>query len=408
MNDPFRYILVRPRTDRRGFALIAVLVVMVVLGLIGGAALKLTAGDQKVTRLFSDANQADAAAAAGLEHAIARYQASGAFPFTASINGYSYTVTIKADSFNFDGVGGAGPVYRASDGTLNDSGNGNPVMLLTSTATKGSFKAVQRMRVAKGTLSIDVDAALTANASVNLTGNISIDGRNHTLGGSLIDGASTANTGACMENKPAIVLTDSTDTVSSGGSSDLYCNSIYNTGSPPCVTKRTNITYVTPEDVLGLEPGDLDALIQDGDTYTPPDSISGLIYVNGDYGAGAAGGNNVSGTGILIVHNPLYNPREHDPADPMYDASKASNLAVYGPANLGNINGGSFRGLIIADKIDKINGNIDIFGAIVSLTEIDVTKIGAGTAEIKYSCAALQQAANSFPVPPTRLSWSAD
>ena len=58
MNDLFRFILVRPRTDRRGFALIAVLVVMVVLGLIGGAALKLTAGDQKVTRLFADANQA--------------------------------------------------------------------------------------------------------------------------------------------------------------------------------------------------------------------------------------------------------------------------------------------------------------------------------------------------------------
>jgi hypothetical protein len=211
-----------------------------------------------------------------------------------------------------------------------------------------------------------------------------------------------------MENKPAIVLTDSTDTVSAGGSSDLSCNPVYDVGNPPCVAKRTNIVYVTPEDVLGLEPGDLDALVQDGDTYVAPDTIGGLVYVNGDYGSGAAGGNNVTGTGILIVHNPLYNPREHDPADPLYNAAKASNPSVYGPANLGNINGGTFRGLIIADKIDKINGNIDIFGAIVSLSEIDVTKVGAGTAEIKYSCTALQQAGNSFPVPPTRLSWMAN
>ncbi|HEY7473088.1 MAG TPA: prepilin-type N-terminal cleavage/methylation domain-containing protein [Gemmatimonadota bacterium] len=397
-----------PPRDRRGFALIAVLIVMVVLGLIGSAALSLTAGDQKVTRLFADANQADAAATAGLEHAIAVYQTNGTFPLSGTINGYAYTVTLRRDSFNFDGVGGAGPVHLASNGTLNDSGNGNPVVILTSTATKGSYKAVQTMRVAKGTLSVDIDAALTANASITLTGNISVDGRNHTLGGSLIDGTNTANTGACAENKPAVVLTDSLDFVSAGGSSDLYCNPVYNVGNPPCVAKRPNIVYVSPEDVLGLHPGDLDALIVEGDDYVAPDTIGGLVYVDGDYGSGAAGGNNVSGTGILIVHNPLYNPREHDPLDPSYNAAKASNPAVYGPRNLGNINGGTFRGLIIADKIDKINGNIGIFGAVVSLSEIDVTKVGAGTADIKYSCAALQAAGGSFPVPPTRLSWAAD
>jgi Tfp pilus assembly protein PilX len=101
MNDPFRFIVTRPRSDRRGFALIAVLVVMVVLGLIGGAALKLTAGDQKVTRLFADANQADGAATAGLEHALAVFQANGAFPVASTINGYSYTVSRAVDMFDY-------------------------------------------------------------------------------------------------------------------------------------------------------------------------------------------------------------------------------------------------------------------------------------------------------------------
>ncbi|HET6639146.1 MAG TPA: prepilin-type N-terminal cleavage/methylation domain-containing protein [Gemmatimonadota bacterium] len=407
MNDPFRYIAIRPRSDRRGFALIAVLVVMVVLGLIGGAALKLTAGDQRVTRLFSEANQADAAAAAGLEHAIAVFQTNGVFPLVSAINGYSYTVTDSVDLFDYNGDSVADTVYLASDGTFNEAGDGHVVHVLQSTATKGSFKAVQRIRVSKRTLNIQAPSALTTNSSANLTGNITIDGRNHTTNGTLQ--SDNGNTGACTENKPAVTVTDSTKTISDQGSVLLNGHSDYSSNDPPYTNKDEGIVYVTPEDVLGLDPGDLDSAIQDADSYVVPDSISGLVYIDGDYGStGIEGTNTVNGTGVLIVHNPLYNPREHDPADPMYDAAKASNLEVYGPANLGNINGGTFHGLIIADKINRINGNIDIIGAVVSLTEIDITLVGNGTAEILYSCSSLTQAANSSPLPPARLAWSAD
>jgi hypothetical protein len=325
---------------------------------------------------------------------------------TGSVNGYSYTVTMKADTFDFDAVGGAGPVYRASDGTLNDSGNGDPVVILTSTAIRGSYRAVQTMRVVMGSPDIEVSAALAANASVNLVGNITIDGRNHTSGGSLIDGSDAADTGACNENKAAVVLMDSTDTVNADGAADLECNPIYDVASPRCVSRRTSDSYVAPEDVLGLSDGLLDPLIKDADTYIVPDTIGGIVYVDGDYGSNAVGGNTIDGTGILIVHNPLYDPREHDPTNPLYDAAKASN-PDYAPANLGSIKGGSFRGLIIADKIGKIDGNLSIIGAVVSLIEANLTRIGAGTAEIRYSCEALQNVAN-FPLPPIRLSWVAD
>jgi Tfp pilus assembly protein PilX len=396
--------------SERGFALIAVIIVMVVLGLIGAAALTLTAGDQKVTRLFADANQADGAATAGLEHAVAVFQTNGAFPLDGTINGYSYRVEKQIDIYDIDGDAVADTVRLAGDGTLNDTGNGNPVWILTSKATKGSFQAVQQMRVSHRTLTVNPPGALTANHSVNLSGNITVDGRNYDPSGStLVDGASTATTGACSENKAAVTLTDPADSVNAKGSTNLFCNTAYSTSTPTaCVNEDPSILYHTPEEVLGLEPGDLDNVIQDADTYVAPtDSILGLIYVDGDYGSGAAGGNNLSGTGILIVHNPLYNPRQHDPADPMYDAAIASD-SRYAPANLGNINGGNFHGLIIADKIDKIDGTIGITGAIVSLTEIDMTLIGAGTATIKYSCSGLDQAANASALPPERLSWSAD
>lgn len=406
MNDPFRFIVTRPRCDR-GFALIAVLVVMVVLGLIGGAALKLTAGDQKVTRLFSDTNQADAAAAAGLEHGIAVFQTDGAFPLgPLTINGYSYTVTNSVDLFDYNGDSVADTVYLASDGTYNEAGNGHIVHVLESTATKGSFKAVQRVRVSKRTLNIQAPAALTSNSTSQLSGNITIDGRNHTVNGTL--DSDNGHTGACDENKPSVTVTDSSKYVDKkSGAVSLNGHSDFASSTPAYTTKDESVVYVTPEDVLGLEPGDLDSAIQDAATYVTPDTLSGLVYVNGDYGSGAAGSNTVNGTGILIVHNPLYNPREHDPADPLYDSAKASD-AAYAPANLGNINGGTFHGLIIADKIERINGNIEIIGAVVSLSEIDITLVGAGTAEILYSCSSLTQAGNSSPLPPARLAWSAD
>ena len=394
-------------SDRRGFALIAVLVVMVVLGLVGSAALSLTAGDQRVTRLFADANQVDAAAAAGLERGVAHFQADGAFPIDASINGYDYHVEKTVDLFDYDLDTVADTVYLASDGTLNEAGNGEIVYVLESTATKGSYKAAQRVRVARRELSVQAPSALTTNSSARLTGNITIDGRNHSTNGTLQ--SNNGNTGACNENKPAVTVTDSSKYIDPDGSVAMNGHSDYASNDPEYTTKDESIVYVSPEDVLGLQPGDLDAVIQTAADYgTPSDSITGLVYVNGDYGAGEAGGNNLTGTGILIVHNPLYNPREHDASDPLYDAAKASNLEVYGPANLGNINGGTFHGLIIADKIDRINGNIGIIGAVVSLTEINITLIGNGTAEVLYSCSALQQAGNSSPLPPTRLSWSAD
>ena len=403
MKDPNRSD--HPRRNPNGFALIAVIIAMVVLGLIGGAALKLTAGDQRVTRLFADANQADDAAAAGMERAVAVFQAGGEFPVTAEINGYSYTVTKAADIYDIDGNSAADTVRLADDGTLNDSGNGEIVWVLESTATKGAFKAVQRIRVSRRVMNVSAPAALTSNSTSDLSGNITIDGRNHTINGTL--DSDNGNTGACDENKPAVTLTDSTENVNAQGSVALNGHTDYATGSPAYTTKDENIVYVTPEHVLGLDPGDLDSVIQDAATYVAPDTITGLVYVNGDYGSGAAGGNNVTGTGILIVHNPLYNPREHDPADVLYDSAKASDPA-YAPANLGNINGGTFHGLIIADKIERINGNIDVIGAVVSLSEIDITLVGTGTAEILYSCSSLQQAGNVSPLPPARLSWSAD
>jgi hypothetical protein len=320
-------------------------------------------------------------------------------------------VNIWADTFDYNGDSVRDTVYLAADGTFNEDGNGRTVYVLESTSSRGSYRAVQRMRVARLTLTPAVPhGALSSNSSIQLTGDIIVDGRNHTIAGALIDSLDTSYAKVCEENKPAIMLTDLADTtdVKNAKKESGPTRRGNETFAPTeYVEKDSTIVYITPEQILGLDEADLDRIIQDADSYQLPDSIVGLVYVDGDYGSKAIEGTNqVNGTGMLVVHNPLYDPREHDPSHPLYNPSRVSDPA-YAPANLGNINGGLFHGIIIADKIDKIDGNLTVLGAIIALSNVDATKVGAGTADILYSCEAIQAAGNSL-LPAIRISWKAE
>jgi len=393
---------------RRGVALPLVLAILLAMGFIGAAAVAVSRTDSGVSRLVVSTTRGDAAATAGVEHGAAVFLTQGptgaGWPVTGALDGFTYTVTAVRDSYDYDADSVAGPV--SWDGTnYNEDGNGNAVWELTAVATDGPIRASQSLRISSQTATGQAQAALSTNASSQLRGNITISGLNHDIAGNVIDASDTSFTGACNENKPAVVLTDDDEDVDVKGSVDTEGNDLFS--GDDYIVHDDSVVLHTPEQALGLEEGALDPLIQEAATYTPPDTISGIEYVNGDYGSGGAGDNHVNGTGVLIVHNPKFNPREHDPDDPLYDPAKASD-PEFAPANLGNINGGTFRGIIVADKIDKINGNIDIIGSVISLTEIDVTKVGAGTAQILYSCAAIEQAANDLVIGVDRLTWVAN
>lgn len=397
--------------DCQGYALVTVLVLLVALGFVSAGAAVMSATDTRVAGLFNFSNRAGAAAHAGLEHAVAHFVINGAttgWPVAGTIDGYSYTVTVKADSFQFNPLLGVVPVHWNSTTGYNALGLGEPVWVLTSTATRGDFRALQSMRVTAQKLNIQTEAAFSANSDIQLRGNITISGLDHNAAGSVVNASDVTYAGQCNENKPAILLTGAADSVDAVGSVNLGGNAAFAATSPPYVRYGSPTVWHTPEEALGLPPGALEDYKQSGSQYdaNPPDSLSGIIYVTDDFGSTGAGSGNITGTGVLIVHNPLFNPREHDPADPMYDPVKASDPA-YAPANLGNVNGGVFHGLIIADRVDKINGNVKIYGSVVSLTEIDVNIVGAGTAEVRYSCESIQTVSNSL-VAPRRLAWMAD
>lgn len=405
------------KTGQKGFALVAVLVILVALTLVGGAAAVMTRTEVKVAGLYNFSNRASAAAAAGLEHATAHLSASGAddgWPVEGEIGGYEYEVTIGRDSFDF----GAGiqPVSWSVATGFNGDGDGEPVWLLTSTATRDPYVAVQRLRVGSETFDdVGADAPFQANSSVTLRGTIKIDGRNRNIDGSLVAPPNNGTVGACDESKAAIKLSDDDDEVDKQGSGTLLGNPVFLPSSPPFIEWDDDEVFYTPEEALGLPPGTLDRYAQTASQFysNRPDTLSGVTYLVDGFGSKAAvdADGNAQGTGIVIVHNPLYDPRDWDPDHPQYStpeaAAKRADPGTYGPAELGNINGGTFKGVIVADKVNKIDGDITIYGSVMSLSGVDENTVGAGTATLYYSCQAIEALADAV-MAVQRLAWVAE
>jgi hypothetical protein len=73
----------------------------------------------------------------------------------------------------------------------------------------------------------------------------------------------------------------------------------------------------------------------------------------------------------------------------------------------GNFNAqNTFKGVIIADQINAINGGQTVIGAVITLSTISVNQFGAGTAQIYYSSEAVKKyAQGGSGMINKRLSW---
>ncbi|MBI4115101.1 MAG: hypothetical protein HY447_00840 [Candidatus Omnitrophica bacterium] len=231
---------------------------------------------------------------------------------------------------------------------------GDEVIISTGTVTLNGTQVAQRelRATVQSSPLIAPRGAVVAKGNAQTYGSITIDGRNHDINGNLIVG------------DPGVFGVSATGTFSLQGASEVGGNGIAPTGNPGNpATYEVNAPDLpsTPEEILGLSQGALDQY----KTSTPPSgAFSGIVYLTTNWDAADLSGS----SGILIVHN---------------DA---------GDATLSNIhaNTGIFKGLIIMDRLDKINGNGTFLGAVYTLNAGgDLTKIGNGNADIKYSSAVL-------------------
>ncbi|MCK9426965.1 MAG: hypothetical protein M0Q21_13095 [Ignavibacteriaceae bacterium] len=247
--------------------------------------------------------------------------------------------------------------------------------LSNSTKTLTTYVAINSP--ASTTIPTAVQAGISTRNAVATSGNMTIDGRNHDLNGALISGSGTYG-----------IWT--TSTINQSGSSDIggtYSGTDYAPSHPANANaKKSSGTYPsgsfpdTPDKVLGgssagFSEGTLKNIAishADGSQYvTNPSSLTsplaGVTYVELSSG-GTWQSMNISGTGILIVHN------------------------TAGNAIMKNLNSGTFKGIIIADDI--IHVHTSIIGAVIGLSASpsEGNSLGNGNGSIKYSKEAINQA----------------
>jgi hypothetical protein len=260
-----------------------------------------------------------------------------------------------------------------------------------------------------------VDAALASASPVDIWGNQTVDGREHDIDGNLISGTGFPGVLTTTDN-PLPSVSGSGEVLSIvNGSTVEYENgttppSPMPSNYPVNNTLDPNAYPYTPAGALNL-PAKYQTYFDSIAQTTMPCTLSGLTVLNMSFPTGNAGGGcSYSGSGVLIVHNPRYDPRYFDPSDPLYNSSTSpiqgqtaaqyradsANAPRYFNYNAAN----TFKGIIIADTVGEIgpgiSGNAAIVGTILSLDRVNGS-IGTGNAKISYSTAAIQAAKNSMP-----------
>lgn len=151
-------------------------------------------------------------------------------------------------------------------------------------------------------------------------------------------------------------------------------------------------------------PADALALLNAGETLRsldelpPPPAagpLAGLLWARGDY-AGS-----LDGEGILVVHNPSFDPVRYEASrlaleegvrtegwDPAY-----SHLdAAHRPARLEVVRGGTFSGVIVADAIGACDQAFTLQGALVTTTRSPLMVRAALPLRVERSTAAIERA----------------
>lgn len=395
--------------NEKGVALIAALMVLMILSLLGAAAILTSSTDMKIAANEKVAIQGQYAAEAGIEHMMVFLnKTTNIEPTGANEARWSTAENSVAEgwrkSLKTDIMDGANTFfsysttvsYKKITGQPTNPYNnrvafynhtagfpiapatgGWPVYQISSVAKLGNYQTQANiLEVTKNSLNFDVRGGFTAGGAVDLKGNPTMDGQHHDINGNPVTTGSNCKSGSLSAGMPGVY---STGTVDDHGSVN------FNNSSGQNKVENAAAVPTTPWGAMGIK-------LDKNDTTT----VVSAQYQNGPYfvdifpswpslktfGSSGLTGNqyytssssnaNITGNGLLVLHNPNFDP------------ATGANAAVL------DANTGTFRGIIIADRI-SLRGNVTIIGAVISLSTLSTEATGAGTPSIEYSCQAIEK-----------------
>lgn len=231
------------------------------------------------------------------------------------------------------------------------------VQVLVTAAGPGGIQAIAA-ELAPVTCAPRLDAAWTAAGPLELAGDILVGGSSPAVvsrGGIFLNGGATVEGGVAMD--PALVF---------------------------------------PEDVLQvLSPGKTLARLEDLPEPEPGAEPRGVLWSRGDYTGP------LTGEGILVVHNPLFDPMRYEASRRTleagvfvagYDPAYSHLDPARQPARLEVMRGGVFRGVIIADTIGVCAAGFTLSGALVTLSRSPQMVRGDAPLRLGHSSEAIAQA----------------
>ncbi len=299
-------------------------------------------------------------AEAGKEHGLAQLRAKLASPAPNTL-----TEILQNVSFGKETCMGTYSVRCSSNAALNKvwlrslgiAGNQS----VTIQVTCQRYSLLEKM-------SFVPKAAISARAEVQTTGNIIIDGRDWDSAGAGIEGGGVYGVSTCRS------FTTDMGGSSIGGNGNPPPGPPDKGAAPGAVQQFADSTSYprTPEEVLGVAPGFLDPYIVN---TLPAFPFHGIVYLNTAASISFNSTDLAGSSGILIVHD-------------------SSNHSGTGTGTMDGVHG-DFKGIIIADRINQLNSNGVLYGAIVALSQITLKDVfGNGNPDVRYSSEVLKNLIN--------------
>lgn len=357
------YLSKNHNSDQRGSALIAVIAISVISMIIGVSLYKITGYTTKQSGVRKNVSCALNLADAGKEDLYSAYRRD---ELNLVANRWEDIFTEK----------------ELNKGKYSVDCSTNTQMDTIWVKSKGEcFQEIRRIRVVA---KVDcpfplprpgVLAAITARGSVELSGTIDVDGRDwdstgaRVLGGGVF-GISTESYVTGFSNSNSKIGGHGIDLTRGKNCPENIKSQLYQERA----TADTALQSV--EKFLGVAPG----FLQDYYVTSLSAPFNGIYHIESDLRLNS----NSDCSGILIVHN----------------ATGNATLSMNGNMK--------FTGLIIADRLDKINGGAEVVGAVVVLSPFGQTVDGGGTSGVKYSSQVLRNLddyCDNLALKLTELEW---